>query len=93
MQPKSYKEVWLIGDDFVSESVGEFFQSEDDVKPYMREKYEVKVFASTSLKINFSVMARLHNNFINAVKEETIFLKAIIFVLDGDLIKSVCSNK
>ena len=57
----------------------------------MREKYDVKVCCSTSLSLNKSLMARLHNNVVNAIGETPTPLlpKAIIFVLDDDLIKSI----
>ena len=93
MRPSAYDDIWLVGDDFVSDTVGEFFQSEDETKPYMRDRYDVKVFCSTSLDTEHSVLARLHNNFVNAVNEEGKFPKAIVFVIDGDLIKSVCYKR
>ena len=59
--------LWIVGDDFVSDMIGEFLQAEDVDKPYMREYYDVKVLCSTSLSPNKSVSARLHNNFVNAL--------------------------
>ena len=75
----------------MSNTVGEFFQSDDDgvAKSYMRERYDVKVFCSTPVSPVLSPLARIHNNFVNAVKEEKLFPKDIVVVLDADIIKMV----
>ena len=83
--------IWIIGDDFVNDTVGEYLQADDENKPYMWEYYDVKVLCSSSLSLNTSVTVRLHNNVVNVLEvKPTPFLpKAIIFVLDGDIIKTV----
>ena len=69
--------------------MGEFLQAEDEVKPYIREKYDVKVLCSSSLSLNKQVLARLHNNLINGLQEQPLLPKAIIFVFDGNIIKMI----
>ena len=50
--------IWIIGDDFVSNTVGEYLQSSDDqYKSYLRERYNVKVLCSNSLSLNRFVTA------------------------------------
>ena len=69
--------------------MGEFLQAEDEVKLYIREKYNVKVLCSSSLSLNKQVLARLHNNLINGLQEQPLLLKAIIFMFDGNVIKMI----
>ena len=81
----AYETVWIIGDDFVSNTVGEFLQVDDSSsKPYLSENYDVKMICSNSLLLNHSVSARIHNNLINAIEEQ-----ALPFILDADLIKTI----
>ena len=86
---EAYNSIWVVGDDFVSETVGEFLQAEDATKPYIREHYDVKILCSTSLSPTNRVIARLHNNVVNGLRENPLLPKAIVFVLDGDIIKTV----
>ena len=88
-----YDQIWILGDDFVSDTVGEFLQLDDQVKPYLRDQYDVKVLCSTSLSLNKSTTARLHNNLVNTLIEKLLLPKAIIFVLDGHMIKTVNHDK
>ena len=85
--------IWIVGDDFVSDTIGEFLQSEDIEKPYIRDQYDVKVLCSTSLSPNHSVIARLHNNLVNGLEEQPLMPKAIILVMDSDIIKTVYQNE
>ena len=80
----------MIGDNFVTDMVGEFLQANDENKPYMREWYDVKVLCSNSLSINRSVTARrLHNDLANGIVEQPLLPKAINFVIDSNIIKSL----
>ena len=88
-RPQAYNSIWVVGDDFVSETVGEFLQAEDEDKPYIRDKYDVKICCSTSLSLTRLVTARLHNNVANAISEQPLLPKVIIFVIDDDLIKEI----
>ena len=91
--PPAYQTIWLIGNDFVTDSVGEHFQSSwEDGKPYMRDKYNVQVHNSSQFSLTTSLTVRLHNNLVKALNENVIFPKAIVFVLDGDLIKTIAFN-
>ena len=70
--------------------VGEYFQSpEADTIFYMRQKYGIKVFNSNSFANTDSVTARIHNNFIDGINKNLIFPKAIVIILDSDLIRSI----
>ena len=59
---------------------------------YLKDRYDIKVFNDNTFSLMTEVTARLHNNFIRAVNENVIFPKAIIFVIDGDIIKTVSYN-
>ena len=54
----AYETIWIIGHDFVSNTAGEYLQSsEDQYKPYLRERYDVNVLCSNSLSLNRLVTA------------------------------------
>ena len=76
----------------MSDTVGEYLQAES-IKPYIRDAYDVKVLCSSSLSVNESVCARLHNNLVNALEENPLLPKAMVFVLDGDIVKTVHHSK
>ena len=82
-----------MGDDFISDTLGEFLQLDDEMKPYLREKYDIKIFCSNSLSLNKSAIARIHNNLITVIEEEILLPKAIIILLEADIIKSVRYGK
>ena len=86
---RAYEAVWIIGDVFVANTVRQYLQLNDEFKPYIRDKYDVKVEFSMSLDGVTSVVARVHNNFIRGIEEHKLLPKAIIFIFDCDLIKSV----
>ena len=89
----TYETVWLIGDKFITDSAGEHFQWQDsDEGFYLKDKYTVKIYNRNNFSLTTSVMARIHNNFIRVIKENTIFPKAVLFVLDGDFLKTVAFN-
>ena len=52
---------------------------------HMQDRYEMKTCCSSLLLTNHSAVVRLYN-IVLGVKEETILLKAIVMVLDSDLI-------
>ena len=86
---ESYEHAWVIGDDFVSDTTGEFFQSDNAASLYLRQNYDVKICFSTSLSLNKSTTARLHNNLVNAIEENPLLPKAIVMMVDADIIKTV----
>ena len=55
----------------------------------MRERYETRIFPSTSLYVVKSITAKLHNNLVSAIREQKLLPKTVIFVIKNDLIKNV----
>ena len=88
----AYQSVWIIGDEFVTDNIGQYFQSEGEEQFYLREKYDVLPYYDNKFSLTTSVTARLHNSYIKAINEKGIFPKAVIFVLDGDILKMVSFN-
>ena len=87
---KAYEEIWIVGDDFMADTVGQYLQSDNqEGKPYMRERYETRIFPNTSLYAVKSITTKLHNNLVPAIREQKLLPKAVIFVIDDDLIKNV----
>ena len=90
----AYETVWIVGDDFVSDSVGEFFQSDETLnKSYLQDKYDIKILCSSSLSATDTVEARVHNNVLAGMADQPLLSKAIIIVLDSDVIKTINYNK
>ena len=53
---------------------------------YLKQQFCVKTFASTSLDLNRSTLGRIHNQLVKAINQEIILPKAIVIILDNDLI-------
>ena len=59
-------------------------------RPFVFEQYDVSDFSTTRYASNIrDVAARLRNLLYKAIRQETLLPKAIIFVVDDDLIKQV----
>ena len=82
--------IWLIGDDFVTNSVRQYFQSDDSpIQLYMCDNYDVKVFQDNSLAVVDSAAARIYNQVVEAIQKNGLLPKAIVIVLDEAIIKMV----
>ena len=87
---KGLEAIWVIGDDFVMDTAGQYLQNPNDEKKlYLQDKYELKIFNSSKLSVVDNVAARIHNEFIGTVKQQMVCPKAIIVVLDGDMVKNL----
>ena len=59
----------------------------DSQKYFMTENFEVSPFVGKSFESNMhSMLSRLLSQFVKAVNREKLFPKAVIFVLDDDII-------
>ena len=89
---KGQERIWVIGDEFSYTSFHHYYrQNKHEGKPmtYSFTNYEVREFVSTKYSNNNSALSRIHNNLITAVNEYGTTPKAIVFVLDGDIIRGV----
>ena len=58
----------------------------------MKENFQVLEFFSDRSH-DGNILARIHNNVVRAINEEILFPKAILMVLDGDIVKYAPLNK
>ena len=85
----AYQLVWVIRDEFVTDTFGQYFQNDDNGTMYMKQNYEVKPFYGNRFSLMTNVVACIHNNLVKVINENKLLPKAIIFVIDGDIIKTV----
>ena len=87
-----YDSVWVFGDEFITRSFGEYVQHKHrpvDTKDkyHMSKYYKLKVFANSKFLSNDQLMlSRLRNLLITAINKDILLPKAILVVLDDDII-------
>ena len=85
--------IWFIGDEFGNNNFNIFKEmKKSDNKPdsFCYENFEVRPFFSSKFSSsNPSVICRIRNNLVKALNEHNTLPKAIIIVLDDDIIKSI----
>ena len=94
---KGYERIWVIGDDFMAKSYAEHFQNAFDEKDmdynnagFLKSHYDVTGFCrplGTNSLVNSNVIGRVRNQIVKAINLQVTFPKAIIIVLDCDLLK------
>ena len=86
--------VWIIGDDFVENSVEQYFMKMPEDDSYTKQHYDVKYVASAYAKSNHkSTIGRLRNNVAFAIKNFVNLPKIIVVILEEDVIKRITQNK
>ena len=89
---RAYDKVWVIGDAFVARSFAQYFQDAfgmDGKKVgYIRAHYDVTGYCQDS-GLNASIWSRLHNGLVEALNKQVLLPKAILLVLEDDIIRNV----
>ena len=92
--------IWVIGDEFSSNSCEEYFKrscnttlrGKKETGTHCSDNFEIKVFTNNSYLGHIKdFLGRLTNTLANALNKENILHKAIVVVLDNDLIKYATS--
>ena len=87
--------LWLIGDEFLSKTFTAHYKhlvpgkgpNNHDFQ-FAKENYELFEFSTTRFSSSYrNVFARLHGLLNKAINERKVFPKAIVFILDDDVIK------
>ena len=86
--------VWIVGDEFVHTSFNQYVRhsgnSSEEQKFHMKELYEIKDAASDKYtSLNTNMVCRVRNHLIQMIKEYVLLPKAIVLILDDDLIRFV----
>ena len=93
-----YKDIWVLGDEFVANSVNQYFKTAcntlmrglSSTGTHCGNNYEIKLFHATRYTSHIrNMIARLVNTFANAVNEEKLLPRAVVIVLEDDLINYV----
>ena len=83
-----------MGDNFVAKSMGPYFQNNyllNSSEGYISQHYDTTVICSGSISkdlMNSNLIGRLYNNFVATVHEQVLLPKAVIIILEEDLLKS-----
>ena len=89
---RGYDQVWIIGDDFMAKSFAQYFQdaySQDGKIGYIRAHYDVTGYCqSASRALNENILSRIRNALVTAINSELLFPKAIIMVLENDILNA-----
>ena len=91
----AYEKVWIIGDDFMLKSFGPSFQKiyeAEDRQGYIRQHYDITGACSGSLSVSLmkrNVISRLLNNYIELINDQVLLPKAVVVVIEGDLLDSL----
>ena len=87
---KGLESVWIVGDKFVFRTCEEYFKQRDhhNYNGFAKENYEILSFASSKYASNNkSVIGRVRNELLSAMKQETYLPKLIVVILDDDVIR------
>ena len=96
-----YDKIWILGDEFVANTANQYFKTacstlmnnSRSTGTYCGDKFEILLFHSTQYVSNFrNMIARLVNTLIQAINSEPLLPRAIVVVLDDDLIKFININ-
>ena len=83
-----YDSIWLLGDEFLTKAQGHLFKSKIDDEAdayYMREHFDIKVFADNNLSVLDSVIGHICNALVQGVNDKSRLPKAILIIIDEDL--------
>ena len=89
---RGHQSIWIIGDEFVTNTYGRYFQqaTRSGTKEfYIKENFEVRAFMSNFTSNVPYVMTRIRNNFITAINEQVTLPRAVVVVLDDNLITEI----
>ena len=84
-----YETIWIFGDDFTVSSI-HVLQSDEEKKFYIKERFEVKIFANTRIRSSdVNIISRLCNLMVAALKKDKKLPKFVVVVTEGDISKEV----
>ena len=91
--PVGIDKLWIIGDQFVSNNIQQYFLSAPQTDSYCRSQLEVCVFhKGNTADRSDSPISRIVNNLIYAMKTKGYLPKIIAVILEDDLIRYVDYN-
>ena len=95
-EPKALDSIWIIGDTFVSSSYERMLKMDNNEhnqnKLYIREQYDVFAHFNTS-HFDTNFLSRLRNVLVATFNKSDQLPRAIIVILDNDLLCFINHNK
>ena len=88
--------IWIVGNHFASNSADEFFKrlsntlikGKKETGTHCGDTFEIKTFHSNQFSSHIhDTLARIYCTFANALSTEVYLSKAVVFVLDNDMLK------
>ena len=86
MYARGYECIWYFGDEFGFDTFQKYFYSDDEVKAYAKDHFEISGFmnnAGSSLDKN--PISRMRNMMKNALTDKLVMPKMMVFVFDADI--------
>ena len=92
----AYERIWIIGDKFVESTFAQYFQNvygDNMKKSYLKAHYDVTGYCPGTEFLNGNILSRLRNALTAAINKQQLFPKAILIVLESDLLDSLKHKK
>ena len=86
LQNKSYDSLWMVGDDFVWNTVDQMVTNSSS-RFFMKDNFNVYTFVSSHTEEG-TVLSRIYNNVVKAINQYVKLPKFIIIVIDSDISKN-----
>ena len=92
---KAYEKIWILGDNFVRASYSQYFQNAfnpDGKVGYIRAHYDITGFYKKSIGKHrevVNIFSRLRNALVEGINEQITFPKAIIMIIDDDILDEI----
>ena len=86
--------MWILGNDFIARTGGPHFQNiynDNNSEGYIRSHYDATLIFSGNVSktlMEFDIIGRVHNNYVQCVNEQILLLKAVIVILEEDILKA-----
>ena len=88
--PPAYKKIWILGDQFVTNSLEDYFQKRriSEYNGFMKEHFDVTGFCSSKYtSSDTNAVSRMRNILTTVMQKQPLLPKYVVIVIDDDLIK------
>ena len=85
--------LWIIGDDFVSRNLQQYYLDTKPDSSYVRNNFEVSGFYNNSFALNRSVSSRIQNAVVTAFNQQNLLPKIIVIILEDNLINNITKEE
>ena len=88
---KGIEKIWFVGDEFVHNSYAEYYfqRSQTEFQGYVKDKYEMSGFMATNSPLDRSLVSRIRNNLLTAIREQPVLPRIVVVVLDDNIVNFI----